>query len=130
MDGGRCGAPSLFRTGSGKPLAVKPDSVRKPMLVVGEDHGEGRYYDASSICSLFFILYSIFMPNLLFFSLYIDNAKIRKQSLGKRPMFQRGSGKPVSLKQTSIQRAPAVLGAEDFVVEGGYLLTSLILYIC
>lgn len=45
-------------------------------------------------------------------------------------MFQRGSGKPVSLKQTSIQRATAVLGEEDFVVEGGYLLTSLTLYIC
>lgn len=97
-------------------MAVKPDSVRKAMLVVGEENGEGRY---SSICP-FFILHSIFMPNLLFLLFYLDNAKIPKQSLGMPPMFQTGSGKPVPLKQASIQRAMAILGEED-VVEGGLL---------
>ncbi|XP_010037674.2 protein BREAST CANCER SUSCEPTIBILITY 2 homolog B isoform X2 [Eucalyptus grandis] len=80
----------MFRTGSGKSVALKQSSVAKALSVLGDEDGDD-FPDPG--CSRL-----------------LENGDAALQSL---PMFQTGSGKSVAPKQSSIAKALSVLGDED-----------------
>ncbi|KAL5974706.1 hypothetical protein ACLOJK_031376 [Asimina triloba] len=80
----------MFRTGAGKPVAVKESSMRKALLVLGEGEISDRGPDGVTGESN-------------------DNGT---------PMFKTGSGKSVMVKQSSIRKALSVLGGSDILETG------------
>lgn len=55
---------------------------------------------------------------VLFFVVFLDQMNITEQKSGNSPAFKSGLGMLLPLKQSSIQRAMAVLGKEDFQEKG------------
>ncbi|KAH8489969.1 hypothetical protein H0E87_025256 [Populus deltoides] len=89
------GNAPIFRTGSGKSVALKQSSIAKALSVLRDDD------DAGEACG---------GENELSFS------KLRKkgnEDNGNAPIFHTGSGKSVVLKQSSIAKALSVLGGDD-----------------
>ncbi|KAJ6401691.1 hypothetical protein OIU84_016981 [Salix udensis] len=89
------GNAPIFRTGSGKSVALKQSSIAKALSVLRDDD------DAGEACG---------GDNEFNFSKLLEKGN---EHNGNAPIFRTGLGKLVALKQSSIAKALSVLGGDD-----------------
>ncbi|KAJ6343075.1 hypothetical protein OIU76_004919 [Salix suchowensis] len=89
------GNAPIFRTGSGKSVALKQSSIAKALSVLRDDD------DAGEACG---------GDNEFNFSELLEKGN---EHNGNAPIFRTGLGKLVALKQSSIAKALSVLGGDD-----------------
>lgn len=105
----------MLATGLGGPISVSKSSIHKAQTIL-ENYNTGSDY-------FFFIIYRHFRKHEECIS-YNSLSALLDEVHGDIPMFATGSGRPVSVKKSSLQKAAAVLDSHSGKLTCFFLTTG------